>query len=242
MSLVQGSGISGSNKGRQYFGITVGVVTNNKDPEGLGRVKIMLPDRLGDGETNWARISVPMAGKGMGTFILPEVGDEVLVAFREGSIREPYVLGSLWNMDGKPPKDNDDGKNNFRVFKSRAGHEIIIDDTGDAGGIEIKTKAGASIKINNEGETKITVKDKSGNNKVEIDGSANTVSVKGSNKVSVVSGENSVNLDGTQNSVAIKGAMKISLQASMIEIKADAALDLKCDGMVTLKGAMVQIN
>jgi len=228
--------------GMGYFGVTVGVVTNNKDPQKLGRVKLKLPERLGEVETDWARIAVMMAGNEMGSFVLPEVGDEVLVAFREGDIREPFVLGSLWNEKQKPPETNEDGKNNLRKLKSRSGHEIIIDDSDDKGSIEVKTQNGASVKIDNKDSGIITIKDKSGNNKAVIDGNSNTVEIDGNSKITLKVGGNTVTIDGTQNAVEIKSDMKIALKAAQIEMKASASLDINCDGLINIKGSMVKIN
>ncbi len=74
-----------------------------------------------------------MAGAGRGLYILPEVDDEVLVAFEHGNPSTPYVLGGLWNGKDKPPEANSDGKNNMRVLKSRSGHVIRLDDTAGRG-------------------------------------------------------------------------------------------------------------
>jgi len=223
-------------------GVTVGVVSNNNDPEKLGRVKLQLPDRLGDLETDWARIAVPMAGKSMGLFYLPEVGDEVLVIFREGDLREPYVIGSLWNEKQKPPIDSDEGKNNIRLIKSRSGHEIIIDDTKDDGSVEIKVKNGSSLKISDKQSGVVTIKDKSGKNKAVFDGNGNKVEIKGDMKIELISGSSKVTIDSTKAAVEIKSDAKISLNAAQIEIKAGATLDLSSDGMVNIKGSMVKIN
>ena len=112
----------------RLFGLVVGVVTNNQDPDGLGRVKVRFPWLSDDEESHWARIAVPMGGKERGTYFLPEVDDEVLVAFEHGSPSFPYVLGALWNGKDVPPTTNDDGKNNLRLIKSRSGHVIKLND------------------------------------------------------------------------------------------------------------------
>ena len=84
-------------------GPVVGIVTNNEDPGGLGRVKLFLPWPSDENETDWARVCTPMAGKERGIFFLPEVEDEVLVVFEHGDPRRPVVLGGLWNGVDKPP-------------------------------------------------------------------------------------------------------------------------------------------
>ena len=119
------------------FGVTIGIVTNNHDPEGLGRVELKLPWLSEDIETHWARVATPMAGNGRGLYVLPDVDDEVLVAFEHGMVEFPYVLGSLWNGKDTPPETNEDGKNNRRLLRSRQGHVIILDDTEDQAHIRI---------------------------------------------------------------------------------------------------------
>jgi len=121
-------------------------VTNNKDEEGLGRVKVTFAWLAENDESNWARIATMMAGNDRGSYFLPEVGDEVLIAFEQGSISTfLHVIGSLWNGKDKVHETNSDGKNNLRVIKSRSGHKIIFDDTKGT-----RAKLPLSIKPKNE--------------------------------------------------------------------------------------------
>ncbi len=83
-----------------------------------------------------------MAGKDRGTFFLPEVGDEVLVAFEHGCLEFPYVLGALWNGQDNPPEANKNGKNNYRTIKSRSGHVVRMDDSDEDAKIEIQDGSG----------------------------------------------------------------------------------------------------
>ena len=81
----------------RFYGVVVGIVTNNQDPENMHRVKVRFPWLSNDVESNWARVAAPMAGKGRGAYFLPEVDDEVLVAFEHGQVDHPFVVGCLWN-------------------------------------------------------------------------------------------------------------------------------------------------
>ncbi len=81
----------------------------------------------------------------MGFYALPEPGEQVLIAFEDGDLARPYVLGSLSNAHALPPATNADGKNNKRIIKSRAGHTITFDDTLDVGKLVIEDKHGSSI-------------------------------------------------------------------------------------------------
>jgi len=118
-------------------GIVIGVVTDLEDPKNLGRVRVKYP-HLNNRESQWARLVTPMAGGERGIFFRPEKGDEVLVSFLQGNSRFPHVIGSLWNLNGKPPMD--DGKpkeNSWRFIQSRSGHIIKLDDTSGKERIEI---------------------------------------------------------------------------------------------------------
>lgn len=204
---------------QHVYGVVVGIVTNNQDPEGLGRVKIAFPWRGVKDESYWARIASPMAGNGRGMVFFPEVDDEVLVAFEQGDLNRPYVVGGLWNGKDKPPETNSDGKNNIRKIRSRSGHEVIFNDDG-AGKkekIEIRTNSGH----------KIVLDDSAGAEKIEITDKT---------------GSNSILIDSVQNSVAVTSSMKLKIKANVVEIEADSTMTIKAGATLTLQGALVKIN
>jgi uncharacterized protein involved in type VI secretion and phage assembly len=220
-----------SRAGRVY-GVVVGVVTNNQDPEKMGRVKVRFPWLNETDESNWARVATLMTGKEMGTWFLPEVGDEVLVAFEHGSVEFPYVIGSLWNGVDVPPRDNADGKNNERVIKSRSGHELIFGDEDGKEKVEIKTKAGHQLLLDDtSGSEMITVVDKSGSNKIEIDTAGNSIAITAQTKISLKATDIEITAD---SGLKMKGAQ--------VEITADADLKVQSSAMLTLKGSLVKIN
>jgi uncharacterized protein involved in type VI secretion and phage assembly len=194
------------------LGVAVGLVTNNQDPEGLGRVKVKYPWLGDDDESYWARLVVPMAGNDRGTWFLPEVDDEVLIAFDQGSLDYPYVLGALWNGKDKPPESNSDGKNNHRTIKSRSGHIIRMDDT--------------------DGSEKLEIIDKSGNNKIVIDSSQNSITIESGGDIKLTA-KGKVTLSG--NGVEIQSQADGSFKAS-------GTLDVNANGQLNLKGSMVNIN
>ncbi len=165
-----------------YGGVAIALVTNNQDPQQLGRVKVSFP-WLGSGiESDWIRVVTPMAGPNRGFYCLPEVDDEVLVAFEQGNLDFPYVLGTLWNGKDIPPAQNDDGKNNVRLWKSRSGHEIRLDDT--------------------EGKEQITIADKSGKNTIVIDTASNTLTIT-TEKDLQINAKGNISLDASQGDVTI---------------------------------------
>jgi uncharacterized protein involved in type VI secretion and phage assembly len=147
---------SNDQQGRIY-GVAVGIVSNNQDPGSLGRVRMKFPWLSDEHESGWARIVTFMAGNGRGSYFLPEVNDEVLVAFEHGDVRYPYVIGSMWNGQDHAPANNSDGKNNIRVIHSRSGHIIRLDDT--------------------DGREKIEIIDKTGSNSLTIESSSNNITL-----------------------------------------------------------------
>lgn len=268
MSILDALGDRDKAVGRAY-GVVAGIVTNNKDPKELGRLKVKFPWFSDNNETDWVRMTTFMAGGTIGSFFLPEVGDEVLVAFENGNINLPYVIGALWNGKNKPPETNSDGKNNIRKIKSRSGHELIFNDEENKENIEIHTKAGHKIFLDDTSdEEKIEILDKSGNNSILIDSDANSITMSGQKKIDIKSGNNSIIIDSDNNSIAMSGQMKIeiksgsnsitidsaansiaissqlklSLKAPNIEIEAGGMMTIKSSGILTLQGSLVKIN
>jgi len=208
-------------QGTRFYGVTVGVVTNNQDPDKLGRVKVHFPWLSPEDESAWARVLAPMAGKDRGIFFLPEVDDEVLVAFEHGQVEFPYVLGALWNGKDTPPETNDDGKNDKRVLKSRSGHLIRLDDNAD--------------------QAKIEIIDKTRNNSMVFDASANTITIKAQGGITLTS-DGDITLEA-KGQVVIKGqSLSVESTAQNVTVTAQATMDVKANGTLNIKGAVVNIN
>ena len=200
-------------RGRSY-GVVVGIVSNNQDPDGLGRVKVSFPWLAKTGESNWARVASPMAGSDRGISFLPDVDDEVLVAFEHGDPRSPYVLGALWNGVDKPPAEKSgDNDNNRRVIKSRSKHRIVLDDT--------------------PGSETIEIVDKTGNNKITIDSGANKLTLQVDGDIELKAANGKIVLDAQSVEITSAGQTKIAASSSM---------DIKASQTLTVKGATVNIN
>src|SRR5258706_9151417 len=116
----------------QQFGLHYGIVCQNKDPQGLNRIKVRLPwmDKGDTDQTHWAQLMTPMEGDKFGWYTLPDVDDAVVVMFIQGGISQPVIMGGAWSKPDNSPEPNEDGKNNFRGYRSRSGHRLILDDTG----------------------------------------------------------------------------------------------------------------
>jgi uncharacterized protein involved in type VI secretion and phage assembly len=157
-------------------GVAVAVVTHNRDDEGLCRVKVSYPWHSEPHTSYWARLASPMAGKQRGFAMVPEIGDEVLVAFEREDVRFPYVLGSLWNGQDKPPLTPDNGRNDTRMIRSRDNHHLLFND-GPGGVVELRHKKDRKLTINEDG---FVLQDEKGNVvKVDSNSGAMTIEAKG---------------------------------------------------------------
>lgn len=198
----------------RFYGVTIGVVTNNQDPDGLGRVKVRFPWLSEEIESHWARVLTPMAGNDRGLYLLPEIEDEVLVAFEHGQVEFPYVLGALWNGKDKPPETNDDGANNLRTLKSRSGHVIRLDDT--------------------DGAEKIEIVDAGGKDSIVIDNAAGTITITADSDLVIESKNGALKLTG-------KSGVEIVSEAGL-EAQASQNMELGSDAQVNVKGSVINLN
>lgn len=196
----------------RFYGVTVGVVTNNQDPDKLARVKVRLPWLSDEDESHWARVLTPMAGNERGLYFLPEVDDEVLVAFQHGDIRFPYILGALWNGKDQPPETND-GENNLRTIKSRSGHIIRLDDT--------------------DGAEKIEIIDSSEKNSVVVNTAENIITITADADITIQSSSGKLILKGN--------GIELTSQAD-VRVEASQGMDLQAGSQLNIKGSMVNIN
>jgi uncharacterized protein involved in type VI secretion and phage assembly len=169
-------------KARGINGIVVGIVKDNKDPEGLGRVKVHFPWLSEDNLSDWARVATFMAGADKGACFLPELDSEVIVAFEHADINCPFVLGAVHNIQDRPPLKKGDDHDNIKKIRTRSGNEIILDDTTGRERLEVHTKDGTGHKIildNTIGASKISIQDETGLNSIEIDSLTGSVSISG---------------------------------------------------------------
>ncbi len=168
--------------GGRCYGVYPAVVTDLKDPDGQGRVMIKLPwaADAGSGQYEaWARLCTMMAGNNRGSFFVPDVDDEVLVAFEDGDPRRPYVLGGLWNGSDAPPEAMDGGGNNDKkVLRSRNGVKVTLDDTGGQEKLILETPGGQTVTLQ-DGPGVVEIKDSNGNSiKLEASGVTITAAAK----------------------------------------------------------------
>jgi uncharacterized protein involved in type VI secretion and phage assembly len=202
---------------RREYGasLVIGVVTNTRDPDGMGRVRVKFPGLDEDAEGWWARVSSVAATGGRGVMMMPLVDDEVVVGFEHGDLRRPVVLGALWNGTAKPealasqsggrPDGSFNVHSNEKVQLSSAKDMVLTTEQG-----KISHSAGADHGV--EAKQAVTVK---AGTEVEVE--ANTsISIKGNTSVTVES----------TGSLTLKGL----------------TIDVQASGVLTLKGSQVLLG
>jgi phage protein D len=229
-------------------GLVPGVITDNRDDEGMHRVKVQLPWLASDFETDWARVVMPGLGKAYGLIAIPEIGDEVLVGFELGDPRRAYVLGGLANGDTKLELGGDPVKSGAmggvvvkRGLVSRLGHKLLIDDDGDGklppskSGVTLGTKDDKIMFQYDEVNKKLTIlcdsssppaaieikqNGSGGSITIEQAGTGGTLTLKSGGNVSVEAGSSgSLTLKGGSAGVTLDGGSgTVSIKGSKVSL------------------------
>jgi uncharacterized protein involved in type VI secretion and phage assembly len=214
-----------------HEGVSVGIVTNINDPTNSGMVRVRYPGVSSSEETGWARLVAIGGGSSRGAVFVPEVDDEVLVAFEGGDPRQPVVIGGLFSSKASIPENPvAGGKVSNRVFKSRLGHTItLLDGTEEA-------KQAIELQLAGQQHTVHLGKDKL------------NVSVPGSTPVTIAAGESTISIgqDGSMKlsapNITIQATEQLKIQAPTVNVTADAQLSLEGQAQAALKGAQVQVQ
>ena len=262
LRLTSGSnGSNGSGPGKLIAGVVPAIVTNSKDPEKLCRVKVKFPWLDDKYETDWVRTAQISAGNGYGSVIVPEVADEVLVAFEQGDLRRPYLLGGLYNGVDKPPAgttdivDESSGKVVRRDLFSRTGHRLsLTEKESGSDGIVLKTgddkyvlemsRKDHKISLGSNGEIEIRCTGAPGAITIKADGDlkieARKISIKAQTGVEIDGGGGAVEIKGVQ--FKANGSAQVSVEGATVSINGQGTAELKSSGVLTIQGTMVKIN
>lgn len=197
----------------RWLGAVTAVVTNTQDPKDWGRVKVKFPWLADNAESEWARVLGIGAGPDAGFYCIPDVGDEVLVLFEHGDINHPYVLGALWNGQHDIPPEASSApsgdKPKIRVWRSRAGHSVTLDDTKDK--IVIVTKDSQIITLDDDG---IKMESKKGK-VVIVTKDKHTISIEDSGIK--LESKRDIKLDATGN-INIEAKGQVTVKGSLINL------------------------
>jgi phage baseplate assembly protein V len=176
---------------QRYYGVSEALVTAVDDPQKLGRVKLKFPWFDPNMESEWCRVRQFYAGNQYGAFFIPELGDEVLVAFIHGDMRLPIILGGLYNGQDKPPSYRASDKDE-KMICTKGGHCIVLDDTG--------------------GKEKIRIVDAKGENSIVIDTVANSITIK-SNKGKLILDAQGIEINSGLG-IEVKAKTNIKVEAT----------------------------
>lgn len=201
---------TGHEAGGYVKGVAVALVTENRDDEGLCRVKVSYPWHERPRESHWARLATPMAGKERGLTMIPEVGDEVLVAFEREDLRFPYVLGALWNGQDKPPYGNDDRRNDTRVLRSRKNHRLLFND-GASGVVELSHEKGRKIVFDDNG---FVVQDERGN-VVRVDSNSGAMTIEAKGQLNIKAATITIEASGA---LELKASATLTVRGALVNI------------------------
>lgn len=201
---------------RHIYGVVIAKVTNNVDATGEGRVQVEIPWL--PGVRPWARLSRLDAG----TYFVPQPGTEVLVAFNHGDVREPYVLGSLWNSKDRPPAEAPQDPVTKRIIRTPGGHHVEFDDMSQS--IRIRGSRGHAVTI--------------GPDKVQIEasdatGQSETVSI-------TLTATGNLSIEAAR-SIELK-APSITIKSNVLNVKSDAKTEINGGAACNIQASLVKIN
>lgn len=234
----------------QLPGVVSAVVSDLKDPDKLGRVKVTFPVLSDQYVSGWARVLQVGAGEARGLAWLPEVGDEVLVAFGQNSFQQPYILGGLYNGKDKPDQDwgeqvgANDGKVKRRALVSRSGMVLEFLEGPDGERLNVRTKDGKQqLSLAQKPDAAVSLV------------SDGPIEVKATKDVTVTTGTGNVKISGQKVSIEATGDLELKgtnvkatataaaeLKGATAKVAADASAELSGSATTTVRGGIVRIN
>ena len=241
---------------RPVYSVTTGTVVENWDSKHPGMVKVELfLGEEGKNKTDWVRVAQPYAGNGFGSYFLPEVGDEVVLAFNLGDRDHPIVIGSLWNQVDKLPEKTAQDKNQVKRLRTKGGHELVFTEEGGKETLTLHTPGNLTLSMEDEGKV-INLKDGEGKNLMTIDGKKGAVTITAAQKMLLDVGGGTLTLDGQGKSATLKmptinieagqnlnlKGQNVKINGTMMNLNASGSLEAKTNGVLTLKGSMTKIN
>ena len=249
VDMLGGSGGSSMEMRGMHGGIALAKITNIKDPKNLGRVKCAYITKDKDaGETGWIYCITPFGGNQYGSFFHPNVNDIVALAYENGDIHRPFVIGYLWVKNAKPPLSVKDGKN--EEYKLITPNKCYVDfcDTKGKEKITAATPKKRTLLLDDENQL---VELSDGKNKFSMNSKTGSVEITCDKKLTIKVGSGvTITCDGTSGAVNIKTNKEITMSAAQInvkasgtaEISANGSLTVKSSGVTTVKGSMTKIN
>lgn len=237
-------------------GVMVGIVAENNNEEYPGMVRVQIPTR--DKNKNvlqWMKVINLLSGKNWGSYIVPEVGEQVVVAFENGNINNAYVIGSIYKSNSEIPNNNYTRDNNKKLFLTKGGNQVFFDDEADKQKISICTKNKQTIVLDDEKKL-ISINDKDNKNIVKIDTENGVIELGAEKELKIcvndvkaaIDGEsgkisidcNELNIDA-KNSVTIKTA-NYKLDSTNFGLGASATGKIEVNGPLQYKASVIKMG
>lgn len=241
---------------RQMADLATAIVKENWDKEHPGCVKVeYILGVKGAKTSDWIRVLHGYAGKGFGSYALPEIGSEVLVGFIMGDMENAIVLGCLHNSESPLPEKTANEANTIKEIRTKGGYELVLSEEKGKEKLSVKTPGEQLLTIDDENQ-KIEISDKQGKDTIVIDGKANCISVTAEKKLELASKETKILLDGASGKIELSASklcvngkqtteiqgQSLKLEGTSVEMKSKGTLKVEASGVAQLKGAMVKIN
>lgn len=199
---------------RRLYGVVSGIVEDNEDPEHEGRVKVRYPWLDDVTVTDWCRVMQGYAGPNYGAIWIPERKTEVLVSFVHGDMNEAIIIGGLYNGEDKPPAYKNKEKQDVKMWRTKAGHEIRLDDSSQSKAIEIMTLGGHDVLLDDQNQ-KISISTPLGN-EIVLDDKGGTI------EISSIAGAGKITIDKT-GAITVQGT-QVKITATNITIAGNVSL------------------
>ena len=221
-------------RSKKFYGVAVAKVTRppaiapEPDPAALlgARVKVSLPWLSDEHESTWARVMTPSASGGTGMYFMPDEGDNVIVAFQDGDLSMPVVLGSVWDGPARPPVYPPSQGNTMRMIKSKGGHIVKLDDMPGKANVTIESKGGHTV----------TLDDMPGSQAIKIEhASGSTIEMKFDGTISVTAKADLV--FEAAKGISLNAGEKISLTATSGIDMATTKVEVTVSDVMNIKGS-----
>ncbi len=235
----------------RIFGVVVGIVDQNYDMNQPGKVCVRIPTRDKDHNVlKWAKVATSYMGKTWGSYIIPEVGDEVLLSFEEGNIDKPYVIGAIPKSDAKLVSSSSDKNNAIKEIRARNGKSFLQykDDGNDSDQEDHLTlqlfDGSLILEMDSKTET-VILTDKNKENMITMDGQDNNglLRIKLQKQLEVKVGDSiTINMDGKEGKINIKCDTMNVTTNKKTSVKASGGIDLNSDGDFNAQGNKATIK
>ena len=228
---------------QRVTGFVQGTVVENNNADFKGMVKVEFTVwESGKNLCEWVRLLSPYGGADYGLYCVPEINETVLVGFIGGSLKRPFLLGSLYPGGASMVSENFDDKNLKKHLKTKGGMDLLILEENGKQSVETE-----SCKIS----------DKDGKNQISMDYKNGKVTVQAEKTIELKAGSVELTMDGNggaislkakkigvtaDNEIALKANSALKAEGAQVDVKAQAKMNLQASGPVAVKGAMVEIN